>query len=108
MRFALPVTLLPLLLAWGAGPAWCQVGAAILPGPAAWTPAGSLASPGGWTTSAAAMNARTNWSTSGMFTPPAPWHVVTDLKPLSLGSIPPGSRSSGPGQVASPKPGIAP
>jgi hypothetical protein len=108
MRSNLPTGLLSLLLACGALPAWCQTGGTAFQGPSAWTPAGSLASPRGWTTTAIGMNARMAWSESARFTSPAPWHMVTDLKPLSLGSIPPGSADVGPGQGLSPKPSFTP
>lgn len=87
MRITLRFALLPLILVCGPAPAWSQAGGGLLQGPAPWIPSGTLEAMGQWSTGPSITGAAF-WSASAVVSPPSPWRMVTELKPLSLGSIP--------------------
>jgi hypothetical protein len=107
MKNCLPLALLPVLLAVGAAPVRSQAASTSL-GPAPWTPSVTAAARGQWTTIPESFKPTAAWTDSGALAPLAPWQTVTDLKPLSLGSIPPGSRQSFPIEDPSSRRGNAP
>ena len=101
MRIRTPLALLGVVLAGCALPAWSQGVTAILQPPPTWTTAPTLEPTSRWSPSVILPGAA-SWSSSGSFNPPSPWRSVTDLKPLALGSIPPGEGEWRPGPAATP------